>query len=301
MGIVIAVIVAVLIIGLVVVLNRGRTGAGASRRMSVEPPDKAGPPVKDFEVTDGSARVVFDVPLPAGETDQVLADLLIREAVEVVREKRHSLPLHDVHQVIAIAMRSGEPVEVGRIDLDTPGQLPPPMRPELLPHLSQPGFDAFDQLSDLPTQRPGLASQSETEMLESISSGVRLSREVEAGLRAQGLDPVHTDACDLVLGVMRLAGYIINERSADTLDATKGGQRIFIRTVCHLSTDHPELDERQVDRFVVDFVSSGADQGLCITEKFSPFEVYDREKREPRMRFITRERLQDFVDALTLS
>ena len=46
--------------------------------------------------------------------------------------------------------------------------------------------------------------------------------------------------------------------------------------------------------------STGADKELLITEKFSPFEIYDRERREPRMRFITRERLQDFVDALVL-
>jgi len=60
------------------------------------------------------------------------------------------------------------------------------------------------------------------------------------------------------------------------------------------------LQESEVGRFVVDFLSSGADRGLLITEKFSPFEIYDRERREPRMRFITRERLQAFVDALTV-
>jgi len=99
---------------------------------------------------------------------------------------------------------------------------------------------------------------------------------------------------------MRLAGYAITERSADTMDAVRFGQRVFVRTVGHISRDHPELQESQVDRFVVDFLSSGADRGLLITEKFSPFEIYDRERREPRMRFITRERLQAFVDALTV-
>ena len=53
-------------------------------------------------------------------------------------------------------------------------------------------------------------------------------------------------------------------------------------------------------QFVVEFVNSGADRGLLISDKFSPFEVYEREKREPRIRFVTRERLQKFVDALSL-
>jgi len=99
---------------------------------------------------------------------------------------------------------------------------------------------------------------------------------------------------------MRIAGYSISEKATDTHDGIRHGQRVFLRTVCHLSSNHPELDERQVDRFVVDFISSGADRGLLITEKFSPFEIYDRERREPRMRFITRERIQDFVDALVI-
>ena len=37
-----------------------------------------------------------------------------------------------------------------------------------------------------------------------------------------------------------------------------------------------------------------------VSDKFSPFEVYERERREPRIRFVTRERLQKFVDALSL-
>ena len=50
----------------------------------------------------------------------------------------------------------------------------------------------------------------------------------------------------------------------------------------------------------MEFVNSGADRGLLISDKFSPFGVYEREKREPRIRFVTRERLQKFIDALSL-
>ncbi|MEE9582139.1 MAG: hypothetical protein V3W36_04280 [Acidimicrobiia bacterium] len=300
MGVVIVVAVVLLAAAVALLLARRAASRGADTGSVSTEPDRSGPSVVGFHVSEGSAEVQFEVPLAAGPVDAVLADLLIREAVEVVREKRQTLPLEAVERVIAFGSRDGEWIEIGRVELDTPGTLPPPMVPELLPQASRPGFDAFDRFSDLPQSPPGLADGAEAETLRSLGPEVRLSAAVEAGIRAQGLDPDSIDACVLVLGVMRLSGYTITQSSADTLDAMRFGQRVFIRTVCHLSTDHPELTERQVDRFVVDFLSSGADRGLLITEKFSPFEIYDRERREPRMRFITRERLQAFVDALTV-
>ncbi len=299
MVVVIVVAVVVIVVVAALVLRSKSFSAGGSGSVSVET-DRSGPTVADFRVSDGAAEVRFDVPLAAGDLDEVLADLLIREAVEVVREKRHTLPLDEVRRVIAFGRRSGEWVEIGRVELDTPGTLPPPMVPELLPHASRPGFDAFDKISELPQSPPGLADRDSAETLGPMGATITLSQAVEAGIRAQGLDPESADTCDLVLGVMRLSGYMITERSADTHDATRFGQRVFVRTVPHASNSHPELDEPNVDRFVVDFLSSGADRGLLVTEKFSPFEIYDRERREPRMRFITRERVQAFVDALAV-
>lgn len=296
-------IVVVVVVAVVAVTasRRGSAGgvSGVPGSVAVEP-DRTGPVVADFHVTDGAARVHFDVPLPAGEVDRVLTDLLIREAVEVVREKRHTLPLGDVHRVVALGRRNGEWEAVGRVELDTPGTLPPPMVPTLLPHAHRPGFDAFEQIADIPGQAPGLADRPTGEHLAPLAPQVELPAAVDAGLRAQGLDPAASDAPDLALGVMRLAGYAVSERSPGTYDATRSGQRVFIRTVPHDPADHPELDDSAIDRFVVDFVSSGADRGLLITEKFCPFEIYDRERREPRMRFITRERFQAFIDALAV-
>lgn len=292
-------IVAVVVVAVVVAFVLARRGNTPPKPDS-ESTEHMGPSVSEFNSSDGVASVRFDVPLAAGTVDPVLSDLLIREAIEVVREKRRSLPLDDVRLVVVYARRDGAWVEVGSVELDTPGALPPPMVPEMLPHASRPGFDAFERLSDMPSKPPGLADTKSKESLSPMGPLVRLPAAIEAGLRAQGLDPDAVDACALVLGVMRIAGYSFDQRSADTLAGRRSGQRIFVRTVCHLSTQHPELSESQVDRFVVDFVSSGADRGLLITEKFSPFEVYDRERREPRMRFITRERLQDFVDALAV-
>ena len=38
-----------------------------------------------------------------------------------------------------------------------------------------------------------------------------------------------------------------------------------------------------------------------VSDKFGPFLVYEKERREPWVHFITRERLQQFVDSLALT
>jgi hypothetical protein len=299
-GTVIVVAVVVVVVGALIFAVRSRSAGGSGPGPKSIEDDRTGPSVAEFHMSDGSAQVRFNVPLAAGEIDAVLVDLLVREGIEVVREKSHELPLNKVHKVVVFGRRDGGWIEVGSVELDTPGMLPPPMIPELLPNASRPDFDAFERISELPQNPPNLADRSSAEELDPMGPMVVLPQAVEAGIRAQGLDPEAVDACALVLGVMRIVGYAISEKSADTLEGIRHGQTVFLRTVCHLSTTHPELSERQVDRFVVDFLSSGADRGLLITEKFSPFEIYDRERREPRMRFITRERLQGFVDALVI-
>jgi hypothetical protein len=37
-----------------------------------------------------------------------------------------------------------------------------------------------------------------------------------------------------------------------------------------------------------------------ITDKYGPYMIYDKERRNPKLRFITRERLQPFVDSFAL-
>ena len=82
----------------------------------------------------------FDVPLPDVE-DQVLNELLVDEAVEVVREKRHTLPISDVTEIVVFAGRD-DIREIGRTVLPSPGQLPPPMEREVfnLTHIARDPF-----------------------------------------------------------------------------------------------------------------------------------------------------------------
>ena len=296
-------VTAVVILALVTVMWRRRRGPGLTAEtlpgMVAVEGERLRPAVAEFHVRDGAAMVHFDVPLPEGGADEVLSDLLAREAVEVVREKRHTLPIEDVHRVVALGCRGTEWVEAAVIGLDTPGELPPPVIPGLmLPHAVHHDFDPFEHFDELPERAPGLAAVPVGEDLEAMA--LRLPASASAGLRAMGVDPASVDPASTVLNLMRAAGFALSDTGGETYTAARAGQRTFIRVVPHQTGDHPELGESEIRKFVVDFGSSGAARGLLITEKYSPFEVYDRERRDPRMRFVTRERLQQFVDALAL-
>src|SRR5690606_21221186 len=65
-------------------------GRAAAKALEPQEPDFSPPrpPVASFDVEDGIAKVTFSVPMPA-EVDEVLREVLMAEAIEVVRERRH--------------------------------------------------------------------------------------------------------------------------------------------------------------------------------------------------------------------
>jgi hypothetical protein len=261
------------------------------------------PVVADFHVDGSAARVHFDVPLPEGE-DEVLSELLVGEAIEVVREKSHTLPLSGITEVVALAGR-GETVEVGRTKLTTPGVLPPKVEGPSILNLSvlardplQSSFGAEEQLADF---TPGTAVQDRRDELGPLAAEIRLPRAVETGLRAQGVDPASSSAGELVVGMLRLFGYQITPAGLTGWFASKGGERTYIVEDRYQPGDHPELDDQTIRRFMIEFTSAGADRGMLVSEKYGPFEIYSLERREPRVRFITRERVQKLIDSLALS
>lgn len=298
--VVVAALILLVIWGLLSIAAKRPRGGAAAEGVAASRPR---PAVAEFHVRGEDALVTFDVPLPEGEPDQVLTDLLIHEAVEVVREKRHDLPIDQVTHVVALGRRNGEPAEVGRVTLSTPGELPPPAPPEMAIHASRLTFDPLAEFheADLGTH-PAVATKQPGETLAPLGEELRLARSVEAGLRAQGLDPAQLTAGALALGLLRQAGYVIVDHTKPgTFVASKGGQRTYVRVVEHERGSYPQLDTRIVAEFVADFVGSGSDRGLLVTEKYGPFEVYERERREPRVRFVTRERLQRFVDTYAVT
>jgi hypothetical protein len=260
------------------------------------------PEVAEFHVEGTVAKVRFDVPLPEGE-DDVLAELLVGEAIEVVREKRHTLPLSAVTEVVALAGR-GLHREVGRARLDQPGTLPPRVEGVNILNLSVLADDPLLKSFAVPETehvRPGTADRVRSDELGPLSADLRLPKAVDTGLRAQGIDPATVSPGELVVGLLRLFGYQVTAAGLNGWFAAKGGERTYIVEDRYRPGEHPEIDESSIRRFMVEFGSAGVDRGMLISDKYGPFEMYELEKREPRVRFVTRDRLQKMVDSLSLS
>ncbi len=266
------------------------------------------PPVVEMHVVGEEARVRFSVPVP-DDPDPVLAELLVNEAVEVVREKRHTLPMSDVTAVVAIAGSTENPVTMGRASLATPGELPPPMTGASMLNLTSIATDPLERsfldhaydAEAKPDMHVETVARVPEDALERVGSLVRLPKAVDLGLRAQGIDPEKMSAGQLVTGMLGLVGYQVTPGLAGgTYTATKAGASTFIREDSYAPGDHPEISQEDLRRFLFEFQASGAERGMYVSEKYGPFDIYDMERREPRIRFITRERLQKFVEAVSL-
>jgi len=245
------------------------------------------------------------VPLPRTTPDPVLRDLLVHHAIEVVRRKRSAhLPLTGVSTVRAYGVRDGTAVEVGSVTLDEPDILPVVQVPDLVPRASAAGYDPLAQIAEQDLiHAPEPANAAFGDELAPMCEEIRLTGALDAGLRAQGIDPCAMTATDLTLGLLRLAGYsIVPGEGPGTFLATRGGSRTYLTVVDHQVEEYPELSEQAIRQFAVSFATMpGVDHGLLITDKYGPYLIYDQERREPRCRFVTRERLQAFVDAIAMS
>ncbi len=277
-------------------------GAGLSTGQDLyEPEASHHAPVADFHVRGEEAIVVFDVPL-SEEDDSVLNELLVDEAIEVVREKRHTLPIDGVTVVVARAGR-GETREIGRTELPAIGELPPPMENmglSLMNIAHDPFAAPFEEDTD-----HSVVYETKTDVpsdeLGPIIEELKLPAGLERGLRAIGVDPKSVSAPDLILALLRMFGYGVTEQAMPgTYMVIKDGLSTYILTEQHRPGDHPELEESTCKRFIAEFGSSGADRGLLVTAKYSPFMIHDIEARQPNLRFITRERIQGFIDWMAL-
>ena len=258
-------------------------------------------PVESFHVVGSEARVTFDVPLE-DEDDSVLNELLTSEAVEVVRQKRHTLPIDNVTQIVVFAGR--DPVrEIGRSKLPSPGELPPPL-PEAslsLTHIAHDPFAApFDEGTDHSIRYDTMVNAPEDE-LGPLRDELKIPKGLDRGLRALGTDPAQLNGPDFVLALLRMFGYTVTEQAFEgSYLALKDGLSTYIATDNYQPGQHPELGEGVIRRFVADFSSSGADRGMLVTDKYSPFMIYEIEANQPKIKFVTRERIQRFIDSMAL-
>lgn len=256
-------------------------------------------PVKDFHVHGTEARVTFDVPMPE-EDDPILNDLLVDEAVEVVREKRHTLPISDVTEIVVFAGRE-DVREVGRSKLPSPGELPPTIESAVfdLTHVARDPFASQFEVDHSISYETAVRVPADE--LGPLLGELKVPMGLDRGLRARGVDPDSISGPEFILALLELFGYkLTSQGEPDVYLARKGTVDTFIRTDIYRPGQHPELDETVVRKFVVEFGMSGAARGLLISDKYGPFMTHDIEDKDKRIRFVTRERAQAFIDSMAL-
>lgn len=258
-------------------------------------------PEHDFHVVNNEIVIDFAVPLPATGEDEVLTELLSHHAVEIIKDrKRRGQPLNGLPMVRIRARRGGESVQVAEIDLEDEG-IPDIEFPDLLPTLDKAGYDPLAKLGTAEEADVlALAARPSGDQLAALGDELRLTAGLTAGLRAVGIDPENMNMAQFGPGLLRLAGYELTARGAAQYTAFGRGTSTYVEIVAHQPGEYPELDERRISSFLIAFAGSRADRGLLITDKYGPYEIYQRERANPRCSFVTRERLQLFIDAIAL-
>lgn len=258
-------------------------------------------PVASFHVQGVEAQVTFDVPL-GDEDDPVLNDLLVEQGIEVVRAKNRELPIDMVEEIVVSAGR--EPVrEVGRHRLPEPGQLPPPS-PSAALSFTNIAYDPFEAPftgGETAVVDYDVPSDTRQDDLPPMIEELQIPMGLDRGLRANGVDPAALDGPELVLSLLRMFGYRVTEQAdPGSYLALKDGVTSYIFTVPHHAGEHPELDEPVIRRFLANHGGSGAERGILVTDKYGPFMIHEIETNQPKVKFITRERVQNFVDSMAL-
>lgn len=258
-------------------------------------------PVESFHVSGDEARVTFDVPLE-DEGDDVLNDLLMDEAVEVVRQKRHTLPIDDVTHIVVFAGRD-RVREVGRTKLPSPGELPPPALDSL--SFTQIARDPFAAPFDEEGTDHRVAYETRADVpedeLPALRDDLKIPKGLDRGLRALGTDPDSLNGPEFVIALLRMFGYGVTEQAyPGSYMAIKDGVSTYIATDGYEKGQYPELEEGVIRRFLADFGSSAADRGMLISDKYAPFLIHEIEANQPKVRFVTRERIQRFIDSMAL-
>lgn len=247
-------------------------------------------PPTSLEIEGTTAIATFDLEVAEDGPDEALRELLVKQGREALRGKGV-----DVEHLSIRAWRGGHVAEVARAAVGV-------VSTEDVATSDMPEAADFDPLGDLHNTDFGSAPVQRTVgELSPIGKELSLAENVRGMLSAKGVDTGSMTMTQLTIALLESTGYSVSSGSIPgTYDASNGAVRTFLTIVDHEKGDYPELDEAAVNSFVIRFVSSGADRGLLFTDKYGPFAVYDKEKREPRIKFMTRERLQTFVDSVAM-
>ncbi|MDJ0664001.1 MAG: hypothetical protein QNJ75_05535 [Acidimicrobiia bacterium] len=257
-------------------------------------------PDHDFRVVDHEIFIDFAVPLASEGADEVLTELLKHHAVEIIKDrKRRGQPLEGIPLARVSARRSGEPHEVGVIELDKSIERIDIEIPDLVPQPQMAGYDPLAKFDEGLQERATPSTDGRTDELAPLGEQLRLTAGVAAGLRSFGVDPEQMTATDLGLGLLRLSGYQVTE-TRDGYRAEGHDATIHVVIVDHEPGDHPELTEKAVTSFLVGFAGARTQRAMLITDKYGPYMIYQKERANPKAVFVTRERLQGFVDAVAV-
>ena len=260
-------------------------------------------PEHEFHVIANEIRIDFDVPLPVRGVDEVLSELLSHHALEIIKDRRHrGQPLEGIAIAQVSAKRLGESVVVAKLDLSEPDDIPEVKMPALLPRLGAAGYDPLARFGEGEEKNLlRLAEKRSSDDLDPPGSFLHLTMGVTAGLRSMGIDPEMMTVTELGKGLLDLAGYTLTGKGDGTLVASGMGTSTFVYFVDHVPGEHPELSRQTIAVFLVAFSKARTERGLLITDKFGPYDIYQKERANPDCFFITRERLQGFVDSVALS
>ena len=296
-------VLALALAGLIVVVVRlvRRVRRNRSEDPETEDPDPLTPlpRLEDLSVSGDLARVTFGVPM-VGD-DPILAELLGYYGLEAVRRARRDLPLGDLEGVEVLVSYRGGVKKVTVIEFDEPGRLPENVPVPEIVKLSEALEDPLESDFQAPSRWTPPAGHDSGERLAPLGSFLRIPDKAASALRLQGVDPANMTAGELVRGILALRGYTVTAGSDDqTHHARKGSATILVREIPHAPRSHPELSEKDMQRFLAEMAGNRMAKGMLVTEKYGPFSVYHLERRDPRIRFVTRERLQKAVDALAL-
>jgi len=263
------------------------------------------PEVTDFHVKGNVASTVFDVPLGESEAGQHLVDLLSLAAIEHVRGLvADGLPLDGVERIAVSAMRIGSAEQIAVVELPETGTLPTQADMSDLHPIEH---DPIAVLAKVVADESVATPSKSTGSLESVSSFLELTGPCEARLRAVGVDTSTMSHSELSRGLLRIGGYVMDDATpqsglatapkAEVFSVTRNGQRIRVVVLSHVEGEYPEVDDRLLAELAVLTTQPGVDKVMLVTDKFSPYSMYDRERRSDSLIFVTRERLQAFVDS----
>lgn len=289
-----------------------KSGLGASGSTTEESTSSGfslRPEVGDFHVKGDAASIVFNVPLGDSEAGQHLVDLLSGAAIEHMHELvANGLPLDGVARIVVFAKRGADPKQVAVVELPEVGTLPSPVA---MPELHAIEHDPVAVLATVVADDSVSAAPPSSGTLEPVNSFLQLTSPSEARLRAVGVDTSTMSHGELCRGLLRIGGYVTNDATphagltsapdAEVFSVTKAGQRIQVVVLSHSEGEYPEVDDRVLAELAVMAARPDVDKVMLLTDKFSPYSMYERERRSDALIFVTRERLQAFVDSFGMS